>query len=546
VRGVRRLSNSLLQVVVLGALGAGALGCAGEDRVVRVVDGRPVPGVVVPADAYAAYLRGSIADEAGDLDAAIEGYAIAATLGPRDPEPLARLGDARCRRSPHDPSADEAIGRALAIDGAYEPALEARARCAERRGDVRLALESARRAAKADPAAVEPLAMLARLQPADPGAADELRARLIAMTLVAGTDAAAWRALATWARGHGDATLEGRALGSLASLVSSRPSGSAEIDAAIRRLAGEGENAAARALASARVEGSGAGEIDAFVARLAIDDALLSGDVAGARRVATRAHLEPVVVAGRALVLGDDESARAIASTLSAAEPRAIAPRLVLAGAAEALGEGAIAARALEVRGSSGARVPPEVWLAYGRTLARSGSNDAARALLQAIPRDPLVPGDPVATPVAVALAAGGALDPAELDANGAIELAERRAEPATDAAIAAADARHRLLALARRAPHDPKTIELARALGRAHTRDPLVAVAFARLSLAGAIDAPSVGDVLARLDPANPLVAAAALDCALRAGDAHAIPLARARLAAVAHTPAERARIVE
>ena len=34
-----------------------------------------------------------------------------------------------------------------------------------------------------------------------------------------------------------------------------------------------------------------------------------------------------------------------------------------------------------------------------------------------------------------------------------------------------------------------------------------------------------------------------AALDCALRAGDPGAIPLARSRLAAVAHTPAERAR---
>ena len=52
--------------------------------------------------------------------------------------------------------------------------------------------------------------------------------------------------------------------------------------------------------------------------------------------------------------------------------------------------------------------------------------------------------------------------------------------------------------------------------------------------------------DVLARLDPADPLVAAAALDCALRAGDARAIPLARARLAAVAHTPAERAHAIE
>ena len=70
--------------------------------------------------------------------------------------------------------------------------------------------------------------------------------------------------------------------------------------------------------------------------------------------------------------------------------------------------------------------------------------------------------------------------------------------------------------------------------------------MAFTRLALAAAIAVSSMAEVLSRLDPANPLVAAAALDCALRAGDARAIPLARARLAAVAHTPAERARLVE
>jgi hypothetical protein len=114
------------------------------------------------------------------------------------------------------------------------------------------------------------------------------------------------------------------------------------------------------------------------------------------------------------------------------------------------------------------------------------------------------------------------------------------------DDVITGADERHRLLALARRAPRDSRTIALAHALASKRSRDPVVAVAFARLALAGAVDTPSMAEVLARLDPANPLVAAAALDCALRAGDARAIPLARARLAAVAHTPAERARVFE
>ena len=85
---------------------------------------------------------------------------------------------------------------------------------------------------------------------------------------------------------------------------------------------------------------------------------------------------------------------------------------------------------------------------------------------------------------------------------------------------IAAADARHRFLALARRALATRRR-SLSRALAPVRgTRDPIVAVAFARLALAGrwATRSSDGSRVLARLDPANPLVAAAALDCALRA----------------------------
>ena len=529
---------------VLGGLAGAGLGCASNEKVARVIDGRPVSGEFVPAEAYAAYLRGAIADAAGDLHGAIEGYAIASALGPRDPEPLARLGDARCRRDAHDPRADEALGRALAIDGAYGPALEAKARCAERRGDTSEAIEEARRATIAEPEAVEPLSTLARLESAATGAAtEELRARLVGVTLVAGTDVAAWDALATWAHGHGDVVLEGRALAEIASLA---PSRRPDVEAAVRRFEGEGELPVARSLARASVEAAGVGAIDARIARLAIDEALDAGDLAAARRIATRSHVETVIVAARALLHGDRADAIAIASTLSDAEPTAIAPRLVLAAAADSLGDRAGVVKAVALRTRADGSVPPEAWLAFARTVAQAGAADGARAFLRGVPRAPLVEGDAVATPIAVALAAAGALDAGELDANGRVELAERSAEAAPDAAIAGADARHRFLALARRAPRDPGTIALARRLSSLRTRDAIVAVGFARLALAGAIDAPSMGEVLARMDPANPLVAGAALDCAVKKGDARAIPLARARLAGVADTAAERARAVE
>jgi hypothetical protein len=527
------------------ALVAAFAGCTPPEGVVRVVDGRRVSGAFVPAEAYAAYLRAAVAEESGDLAGAVEGYTIASALGPDDPEPWARLGAVRCRRDLHDPKADEAIDHALSIDGAYAPALEARAACAERRGDSRVAVEAARRAAQADPSAAAPLGSLARLDPASSRAeSEELRQQLVALTLVSGTNAAAWEALAAWARGHGDGALEARAL---ARVVALEPEKRQEIDAAALRLAGDGEIAEARSLARARVEADGRGGIDPRLARLAIDGALLEGDLRAAERLATHAHVPLTVVAARALLLGDTRGALELAQTIVEADPGAVAARLVLVAAADAARDSVAQARALASRASgSDGTLPAEVWLAYGRMLSRSEPFDATRAFLQAANREPAPAGDALTTGLSVALAADGILDARELDANGRIELAERRSEtPAADL-VASADARHALLGLARRAPRDPQTLALARRLARARTRDPIVAVAFARLALAGAADTLPVADALAKLDPADPLLAGAALDCAVKAGDTRAIPVARARLAAVAQTPAERRRTVE
>ena len=491
---------------------AGAWGCAVTDGVVRVVDDRPIEGPFVPAEAYAAYLRGAVAEASGDLPGAIEGFSIAVALGPRDPEPWARLGDARCARDARDPKADDALLHALQIDESYAPAWEARARCSAKRGDAEDAQVSARHAVQDDPASVSSLASLAEN---DRGASGDLRARLVAMTLAAGSDSAAWRALSTWARGHADAVLEARALSHVAKL---EPSRGAEIDASVARFAGEGYLAEARSLARARVATAQRGPIDSLVARLAIDDALLDGQVEAARRLATRAHVPLVVVAARALLLGDTASARLIAAPLVAADAGADGARFVLVAAGLALRDQALVMATLSRPAArEGAVVPAEAWLAYARVVAREGSSDAARAILQAMRREGIVAGDPVTTPLAVALAADGALDPAELDANGRIELSERRAERPLDAALAASDARHRLLALARLSPRDSRTLALALRLAPARAQDPIVAVDFARLSLAGAPGAPPMDAVLARLDPADPLVAAAARDCAIR-----------------------------
>jgi hypothetical protein len=188
--------------------------------------------------------------------------------------------------------------------------------------------------------------------------------------------------------------------------------------------------------------------------------------------------------------------------------------------------------------------LPSEVALVFARLLDRASGADAARALLASIARAPLLGGDALVTPVAVDLVARGLLDVAALPADARVELAARRGESPDAAALAAVDARHQLLVLALLRPADRATLDLARHLAHAADHDAVVAVALTRMALAG-VAVPRT-DGLGALDPADPLVAAAALDLAVKQGNVRAIPGARARLISVARTPAERARAVE
>jgi len=76
------------------ALGASPLACgASSDSVTRLVDGRTVVGPFVPGDAYAAFLRGAIAEEQGRLGEALAAYDQVLAIDPTDPEPWARAAD---------------------------------------------------------------------------------------------------------------------------------------------------------------------------------------------------------------------------------------------------------------------------------------------------------------------------------------------------------------------------------------------------------------------------------------------------------------------
>jgi hypothetical protein len=543
---MRRAVAQVLVAVLAGALGAG---CGGAHDVLRVVDGRVVRGDFVEPEAYAAFLRGAVADDRGDLAEALVAYDDASRSDHDDPEIWTRIGDVRCRRSAHDSEADAAIERALAIDRTYAPAWEARARCASRRGDPAGAVLASRRASELDPLDVGLQVALAH---ADDGAnADGARARLVALTLLHGERAAAWDALATWGRAHRDATLVARALTHLAGIAPTRRASLAD---EARRLAGEGELAAARQVAAAVFDagwrGDRAGDGFALLARLAIDDALESEDPGRVRARAVRIHLGLDVAAARALGRGDATLARDVAEPVLDADPAASGARMVLAVAATTRGD--LAGRGALLRAASPVTtpLPGEVALVFARMLVqdvgRETGRDAARAFLAHLPRAALLPGDARTTSLAVDLAAQGVLDEAELTSDARIELAARRGDPPPVSALDAADARHRLLALSLLRPAEQGTLELARRLERAAPHDAVIAVALARISLAGARGAEASARVssLGALDPTDPLVAAAALDVAVRDANPRAIPEARARLHAVARTPAERARV--
>jgi hypothetical protein len=522
------------------------------------MDGRVLVGKEIQPEGYAAFLRGALAEEAGQLPAALVAYTRAASLDAGDPEVWSRIGEVRCKLSPEDPASDVAFARALQLDSAYEPALEGRARCATSRGNGSDARADEGRAAAAEPRAPAPQIYFAERDWDGP---EGSRARLIALTLLHGTSTAAWDALAAWGAAHHDPEIVSRALVAISRLA---PMRKWELGGRVVALAGDGDVPQARALAAALVDAPGdrssGGERPPpaaipLVARLAVDEALARHDADAARRRATSAHLGLDVVAGRALLLGDAELARDLAEPLVLADPHATGARMVLATATAHLGDGDRLARMLDLArlggagsGGKASRVVPEALLPFARLAGGLASPEAARRVLEWCSPAAILPGDALVTGVAVDLAALGVLRDEDLPMDARIELAARLSEPLP--AIEAQeglDARHLLFAWALERPLEEATVALARRLETAAAYDPLVAVALARLSLAqGRSLASAALDPILAIDPADPIVAAAALDLAKRSGDDRAIAPARARLISLARSPRERARALE
>ncbi len=430
------MRSSLLAIACAVTALAGVTGCPGEPRVVRVYDGHIVQGRYVPPEAYAAFLRGALAEAAGDLKNAAVAYGVAADVDDDDPEVFARLGEVRCKLDPRDTNADRAFSRALHNDATYAAALAASSRCAALRGKTSEALELARRAAAQDPQNVDLQALAvttaasadavaANASTSAPGAsagagagADtranaDVRAQAIALTLAHGENPAAWDALGAWGHSHRDAELVERAL---EGLVRAAPMRSLEVERGVVALLEGGQPSLARRLAASLADAPRDLEIvgprDGTVARLAVDEALMRGDRAAATARATRGHVPLAEVAARALVENQREIAASLSAEVTAADPGASGAAMVKASLAGAT--------------TGFAHVtdqPPELCaLVFADRLATAAGADVARQWLGRITRTPMPSRDPVAGPLAVDLAARGVLPvtdlPAELRAS--------------------------------------------------------------------------------------------------------------------------------
>jgi len=578
------------------------VGCAGEPRVVRVFDGHIVEGAYVPPEAYAAYLKGVLAEEAGDLKSALAAYEQAARDDDEDPEPLTRVGDIRCKIDPKNRAADDAFNQALKVDSAYAPALAAQARCSLARGNATEGVATLDKVGAGDRASITFEALFVKIaaqRGGSSGADAKARERAIALTVASGDNPAAWDALIAWGRGKSDAELLARGFEGLARTA---PARSREVEAGALELLGIGQTNLARRVAVAVSDASAESGIrnvhDATVARLAIDEALLNGKLDRARVRATRGHVPVAEVAARALMLERTEIAVVLAKEVALADPTSGGAAMVLAAVAAREGRPVSA----HLKGSKEAptdRPPAACVLVLAERLAAMGGGgstaaaaESARAWAARVGPSPMAAHDPLTGPLAVDLAARGVFAETALPLEWRLELAARRREapPTIDAQAARdLDPKHMLLWHVLVDPTGAPAKTLLARLAPSAERDPIVGFALVRAALAsGAVGAGAVAGASASgagagagasgacasgagasgagagagasaasasgaaanepvrraiaSAPAHPLLLAAAVELAKKAGRAEDVTPARTRLMAVARTPAERA----
>jgi len=510
-----------------------AAGCAREATVDRSYEGHLLAGRFIEPETYAAFLRGAIAEAAGDSVEALTAYARAARLDPGGPEIWTRIGAVRCAANPRDAGADAAFERALAVDDGDARVWAEKATCARIRGDEIGARAAARRAVLA-PLGASP----SRPARPDLGESDEAKGdALVAFTVAAHLPSAALRALVVWGESHGEIALWARAL---VALVKIAPLERDEVAQSAEALAGLGAVGPARLVAAAAVDASEQPLSSRYplAARLAVDEAIARRDPQAVRERATHAHLALDEVAARAWLAADAAMARELASTLVRADPRDDGARVVIAAV-----EGGAAQVPTRKRGAGSGQVSGAAWIAFAGTRVHSRSSELAQALA-GMDHQPIVAGDELVERPAAELASRGFVDATDLSADAAVELRVLRGGlPGEGWALpppGAVDVRHEYLALALAQPSGARTRELGERLMHLNPDDRIVVVARSLVLLASGVPIPpATAQTLLARDSADPLIAAAALRVAERTGEYDIAKRARAALTALAEARA-------
>lgn len=329
------------------ALAASLVAC-GAPTVPRIVDGREVRGRFVMPAAYALYATAADAEAHGDLEAALQGYETAARVDPESAEIWTRIGGVACRmpgERPSETTPEAAFSKAEALDAAYGPLWAARARCALGRGDIAAADASARRALAIDPKNEDVMLVFAEAAERA-GDIDRARRALREMTVLFPGRAAGWRSFALFSRKNGDLAAAARA------------------DEALRGLA---------PIEEAPIAVTRPTLVD-------IDDALKRDALPEARRLATRARLDPGALAARAVALGRTKIAEEQGALVAGGDPSNTSAAIALAVARDLRGDGAGVAAALRAIAAMPAPPTPIARLLFAELLARRVGLDAASA----------------------------------------------------------------------------------------------------------------------------------------------------------------------
>lgn len=361
-------------VLVIVAVGLGCL----RPGVARLVDGRPITDRFVPADAYAAYARGALAEARGDDRQALAAFRAAVAADDQSVELWTRIGAVECRLGRMD-AARSSFAQAAELELRYEPLWRARASCAERSGDVRRAIVLARTAAALDPDRLATSLLVARLYERT-GEPRRARRWLHAAALRWPRSDEAWEAFEELCRRTDDA-----------------------IGAALARRQRVGL-ARARGVRGPGLRRERSEEADRRW--LAVDEALRRDDLAEARARLRRGRLDARQLAFRAILVGKPRLALRQATHLLAADPTDTDSRIGGALAADLLGEqGRLLA--LSAAPDRSRRPSASARLVLAELLGRHVGAEVARAWLEAADvRYGALDEDPSSAPLLDALGA--------------------------------------------------------------------------------------------------------------------------------------------